>query len=445
MAPREPWERVWIDAETYASDVHSRINCTDCHGGQAVDDMELAHQGMIERPAADPAICGDCHTDVTPAVMGSLHTTLAGYDHALYARTVPENHAVIEEMESYHCNRCHTTCGDCHVSQPFSVGGGLLDGHAYVRRPPMSQTCTACHGTRVQNEYFGRNEGLPADVHFRNRMGCIDCHTGDEIHGYDRDAQHRYDGAMEPNCIDCHADQVGIGSGIEQHEIHGTETVSCQVCHSVAYTNCFNCHVERTEDDIPFFSVEAHSLNFYIGRNPMRSAQRPFEYTTLRHAPVDPTSFSFYGDNLLPNFDSRPTWLYATPHNIQRNTPQTASCESCHGNDSIFLTRAVVDPALWAANASVMVEGAPPLPADYVPAGSSAPGPSAPADDGGFWGDAPAPTSPPAADFWGDAPAPVSTPAPTSAGADFWGEAPATPTVEPTQEGANSADAFWGS
>jgi hypothetical protein len=276
-------------------------------------------------------------------------------------------------------------------------------------------------------------------------MGCIDCHTGDEIHGYDRDAQHRYDGAMEPNCIDCHADQVGIGSGIEQHEIHGTETVSCQVCHSVAYTNCFNCHVERTEDDIPFFSVEAHSLNFYIGRNPMRSAQRPFEYTTLRHAPVDPTSFSFYGDNLLPNFDSRPTWLYATPHNIQRNTPQTASCESCHGNDSIFLTRAVVDPALWAANASVMVEGAPPLPADYVPAGSSAPGPSAPADDGGFWGDAPAPTSPPAADFWGDAPAPVSTPAPTSAGADFWGEAPATPTVEPTQEGANSADAFWGS
>ncbi|MGQ9910739.1 MAG: hypothetical protein ACUVS2_18085, partial [Candidatus Flexifilum sp.] len=71
--------------------------------------------------------------------------------------------------------------------------------------------------------------------------------------------------------------------------------------------------------------------------------------------------------------------------------------------------------------------------------------PSAPADDGGFWGDAPAPTSPPAADFWGEASAPVSTPAPTNAGADFWGEAPAAPTVEPTQEGANSADAFWGS
>ncbi|MBK9747727.1 MAG: hypothetical protein IPO91_13215 [Chloroflexi bacterium] len=439
MAPMEPWQRVWIDAETYTQDIHSYINCTDCHQGQAVDDMEAAHEGMIASPGAEAATtCGNCHTDVTPDSLNSLHSTLAGYDTAIYARSAPENHAVLEDMESYHCNNCHATCGDCHVSQPVSVGGGLLSGHDFVETPPMSNTCTACHGSRVKNEYYGLNEGLPADVHFRERMGCTDCHTGAEMHGTDVDAAHRYDGLAEPSCISCHEDQVGVGSGIEQHEIHGTETVSCQVCHSVAYTSCVNCHVERTEDDIPFYSIEEHSIDFYIGLNPLQNAERPYEYTTLRHVPIDIDSFSFYGDDLLSNFDARATWVYATPHNIQRNTPQTESCTSCHGNDEYFLTQAVVAAEELAANQSVMVDGAPPLPAEYADHAQAQPEEVAPAagSDDGFWGDAPAAAATESSgDFWGEAP--PATPAPAD---DFWGGAAAQPTTEATE----SADAFWG-
>ncbi len=370
MPPVEAWEKVFIDGEAYVEDVHSFINCTSCHGGEPVDDMEAAHVGIAERVDPEQS-CADCHPNITSYAMESLHYTLEGYDTALYHRSSPEHFETLEYMESYHCDSCHASCSDCHVSQPFSVGGGLLDGHSFVRTPPMSRTCTACHGSRVKNEYYGSNEGYPGDVHLRQaRLACVDCHDGNQMHGIDPqaedgylDAKHRYDGYREPRCETCHEDQVGVGSGILEHEIHGTEILSCQVCHSVAYTNCVNCHVDRTEDDIPYFSVEEHSLDFLIGQNPLRSNERPYRYVPVRHIPVDINSFSAYGDDLLNNFLNRPTWAYATPHNIQRNTAQTASCSNCHSNDDIFLTAdKVAEFERGGANLGVIVDAAPPIP-----------------------------------------------------------------------------------
>lgn len=362
----EPWERVWIDGEKYSQDAHSVKNCTTCHEGQASDDMTIAHQDMVNSPTDNAFLnCGSCHSTITQAAANSLHTTLAGYDTAIYERSIPENHPILEEAETHHCNECHASCGDCHVSQPASVGGGLLEGHVFVETPSMARNCTACHGSRVKDEYYGAHEGIPSDVHFRARMACVDCHSSDEMHGVNMDAAHRYDGEQAPNCISCHEDQVGIGSGIYQHELHGTETVSCQVCHSAEYTSCTNCHVEQTDDGRAFFSVEEHSLGFAIGKNVLKSTERPFEYTVVRHVPIDINSFSFYGDNLLPNFDERPTWTYATPHNIQRLTPQTVSCLNCHDNDDVFLTEDKVVENERAANADVMVDQAPPLPEGY--------------------------------------------------------------------------------
>ncbi len=452
MAPMEPWQRVWIDAETYSEDLHSAINCTDCHGGQSVDDMQLAHEGLTATPGDDAvATCGNCHPDIAPAAMGSLHTTLAGYDTVLHARSAPEHTETLEVMESYHCNSCHTTCGDCHISQPVSVGGGLLDGHAYAETPPMSRTCSACHGSRVTNEYFGLNEGIPSDVHFRERMACTACHTGDEIHGIGTDADHRYAGEQEPTCESCHEDQIGVGSGIEQHEVHGTELLSCQTCHSTTYTNCINCHVEQTDAQQPFYTVEEHFLDFAIGRNPRQDAERPYRYVPLRHVPIDIDSFSFYGPNLLPNFDLLPTWVYSTPHNIQRITPQNSSCLSCHGNDAVFLTADRVVAEELAANASVIVEAAPPLPEGYSDSSVLPPTAApteAPADDGGFWGgDGAAATPTPAGaedSFWGGGEA--ATPTPAGDEDAFWGggDSAATPTSESEQDESEDDDSFWG-
>ena len=366
----EAWEKVWIDPEGYPADIHAFINCTACHGGDPVDDMEAAHTDLIADPSSSPESgCATCHPNVVPHAVSSLHNTLAGYDTVLYDRSAPEHYETLEEMQVYHCNDCHASCGDCHISQPGSVGGGLLDGHMFVPQPPMSRTCTGCHGSRVKNEYYGLNEGIPGDVHLREaRLACTDCHTSVEMHGEGAfsEAAHRYEGPNEPSCIGCHEDQVGVGSGIPEHEIHGTEILSCQVCHSTSYTNCTNCHVERTEDDVPFYSIEEHSIGFYLGKNTLRSAERPYRYVPVRHVPIDPDSFSFYGEDLLLNFLNRPTWTYATPHNIQRNTPQTESCTACHDNDAVFLTPDKVEEfERGGANLDVIVDNAPPFPEGY--------------------------------------------------------------------------------
>ncbi|MBN2304765.1 MAG: hypothetical protein JXQ72_09830 [Anaerolineae bacterium] len=367
MPPLEAWEKVWIDLDEYSEDFHAYIECTACHGGQAVDDMELAHEGLVADPAAGgDTTCAKCHGEISSHAVDSLHNTLEGYDTAIYARSSPEHYDTLEYMESYHCDSCHATCGDCHISQPNSVGGGLLESHTFVKTPPMSRTCTACHGSRVKNEYYGLNEGVTGDVHFRQaRLVCTSCHTSDEMHGMDASATatHRYDGASsEPSCESCHADVIGENATVVQHQLHDPDLLSCQVCHSVAYTNCTNCHVDRSEDDVPYFSVEEHSLGFFVGRNPIQSEDRPYAYVPVRHVPVDINSFSAYGEDLLSNFLSRPTWVYATPHNIQRNTPQTETCVNCHNNDAIFLTLDKVAPAeQGGANLDVVVEAAPPL------------------------------------------------------------------------------------
>lgn len=377
MAPLEPWEKVLVDGENYPQTVHGEISCVECHDGDSNStDKTAAHVGLIHNPSEDPVqACGDCHPDVVATHDNNLHNNLAGYWTVLDARSLPEDHEALEGAFTNHCADCHATCGECHVSQPNYVGGGLIEGHEFNKTPSMTRNCTACHGSRVGNEYLGKNEGLRPDVHFtQGRMSCVDCHSGHDMHGADEDCQschpgpegnempppdHRYDGVQSPSCESCH---VSASLGKDDIEMHGQHSgdLSCQVCHSVSYTSCDGCHVQISETTgNPFFATDASYMTFIIGKNPREGYQRPYEYVTLRHVPISPTSFDYYGEDLLALYDALPTWTYATPHNIQRNTPQTESCNACHGNADIFLTLDKLYPEEVEANLSVIVETIP--------------------------------------------------------------------------------------
>jgi thiosulfate/3-mercaptopyruvate sulfurtransferase len=148
------------------------------------------------------------------------------------------------------------------------------------------------------------------------------------------------------------------GGGI-QHAIHG-EKLACQVCHAAGeYKSCFNCHTARDDNDLPYFTTEATEMTFKIGRNPLQSEDRPWDYVLLRHAPANPDLFAFYGEDLLPEFDNLPTWKYTTPHNVRRITPQNEECDNCHGQEDLFLTEDDVLPELLEANRNVIVEEIP--------------------------------------------------------------------------------------
>ena len=364
----EAWAKVAISPE-FIGTLHGGIPCTDCHGGvDGVTDMAAAHAGVVTDPDPDAA-CASCHSEETEHHVGSLHATLGGYTEALAARSTEEAWPAIMTAYDNHCASCHASCGQCHVSRPTSTGGGLLEGHTFKATPPMNLTCTGCHGSRVNDEYKGNNEmadggTYPADVHYNpGGMACGDCHSASEMHGaIEGDPANRYDGDPLPDCEDCHE---GVGGGEDENPQHSEghlEDLACQVCHSVDYKQCYSCHVQTSEDGVPFFRTEESEMAFAIGYNPIRSDERPWKYVVLRHVPIDRESFAFYGDDLLSNFDALPTWVYATPHNIQRHTPQNESCLSCHGSDEYFLTEDRVLPGELEANRDVIVPGAPPFP-----------------------------------------------------------------------------------
>jgi thiosulfate/3-mercaptopyruvate sulfurtransferase len=360
----EAWEKVILNQEAFFETMHGRFGCITCHGGtEGASEKETAHEGMVREPASAEA-CGDCHADEVASDEGSLHSNLAGYTMAMAARSVPEKMAQIDVMMDNHCNKCHTTCGQCHVSRPTNLGGGLVAGHEFKQVPPMNLTCTGCHGSRIEAEYKGKNEGIKADVHWvKAGLACFACHSADEMHGAAGGSEHRYDGPPTPGCQDagCHP-EVAPGDGIANHTDFHFEAMSCQVCHSTTYKNCYGCHV-GLDDGTAYFKTEPSEMMFKIGRNPLQSEERPWQYVPVRHVPVDRDSFSYYGENLLPNFDALPTWKYATPHNIQRNTPQTETCGACHGNAEFFLTADDVAPDELEANEDVIVEELPfPMP-----------------------------------------------------------------------------------
>lgn len=376
MAPLEPWQKVLV-SEEFADDPHGNFQCTLCHGGVSNPDMDTAHTGMVADPS-EPGkgnACATCHGELKEHFDASLHASQSGYWERLGDRSLPENHDQLAGMFDNHCSSCHTTCGDCHISQPAGVGGGFVDGHVVNKTPSMSQNCTACHGSRVGNEYLGKHEGIPGDVHFRSeRMNCMSCHTGTEMHDSTASCEKchktdelaamdtgnsRYDGEQVPSCESCHP-EVGADSDPNmQHSLH-KDTLQCQVCHSVQNTSCDSCHVQVSEKTgNPYFTTDATYMTFMIGRNYLQDFHRPYEYVVVRHAPASPNAYDFYGENLQPNFDAVPTWMYATPHNIQLKTPQNASCNACHGNADIFLTADKVTPEELNANQSVIVPEVP--------------------------------------------------------------------------------------
>jgi len=371
VAPLEPYEKVYVDSDFLDEDedVHGQISCEECHGGNPdADTMEEAHEGVKRDPTYPDATksCGECHLDeghpeIAEKNGTNLHISLSPFKKKIALRANPDSTVgdTIESAMGTHCMTCHSSCGQCHVSRPASVEGGLIEGHLFQKTPPVETNCTSCHGSRVGSEFHGGNEGIPADVHHLEGMDCKECHTGDEMHGSGHDHFDRYEVTNRAKCEDCHKspgseadEEAAKPREHPSHTIH-QDKVSCQVCHSVSYKNCYNCHVGKDTAGMPYFKTDPSKMDFKIGLSSKISEKRPEEYVIVRHVPVSGSLFDFYVEDALTNVASEPTWKFATPHNIQLKTPQNESCLSCHGNNDLFLTEG--DATSWEIKANEAV------------------------------------------------------------------------------------------
>ena len=412
MPELEAWQKVIITGNNgntflasvhgpnYSGDLHHALSCQHCHGGQAdgtFTTMDEAHAGMVSDPSefgtsgcvachdgtdgvGIRSACDGCHSDVVTLTATSLHTTQQGYYTAIEERggMFTQDH---QEWFDARCAGCHTTCSQCHITRPKSVGGGFmlrggitLSSHRFYRTPDMTEQCTACHGTRVGDDYLGTLTGQP-DIHFNRGMNCVSCHDQNELHGDGMAYGHRYEVAGMPRCEDCHADNVVVDTSSNCSTCHqGSETVvpaamvhhahhvadsstcshchrptvpavempnmQCQACHSQPYKNCTNCHNHSIGGDHGY-EIDPSTIEFKIARNPSPHRDE-YDIAVVRHVAVDPDTYANWGLE-LPGFEDKPTWLYSSPHNVRKNTAQTApvageSCAySCHQSDSVLL------------------------------------------------------------------------------------------------------------
>ena len=293
----EVWEKVFVKDAKFVQSTHGMAGCVICHGGDSTTDgKESAHQGLVADPSEKS--CSSCHSDVTDRT--SLHATLNGFVTKLEARggDLSEGSLLTTAFDN-HCQQCHTSCGQCHISRPDEMGGGLVSGHVF-KTPSMQYNCLACHGSRIGDEYLGNNEGVPGDLHWTQlAMTCSKCH-GEELHGTEALAADRYGNSASAKCEDCHQNVLTNTSSNPQHEQHIGE-LSCQVCHSVSYKNCYNCHVGIDDKGIPYRTTEPSEIDFNIGLNPEVSSQNPYKYVVMRHVPVCPSTWDYYGADLLPD------------------------------------------------------------------------------------------------------------------------------------------------
>jgi len=340
----EPWEKVYISlgSKDFISELDwhlGAVGCDECHGGEPGehDDHHKAHEGMIPDPSrAEHQACKQCHWSITEDHADSMHVQLWGEKKTLAIRTGSDDFescpASLKAGFLGECTSCHATCGDCHISQPDSVGKGFIKNHKF-QGPHQKNQCMACHGSRVAFDYLGDDEtGRQPDVHFLKGKNCMSCHTGDQLHAPREYGVDRYhlDGAT--TCEECHQDAEDANT---YHTMHWDD-LSCHVCHAQAYNNCTACHVTGAWKDDPIYAEKNPDVQFKIGLNPFED--RRFKFVTLRHAPVSPESYNWWEgvDNPLTHFDDMETWKYATPHSIRLWTPRTEVAEgsscgaSCH-------------------------------------------------------------------------------------------------------------------
>lgn len=332
----EPFDRVFLGGDgfqQFKNTIHGKLECTTCHNGVGnTDDKKLAHSAeanFIKHPSqhAD-AKCASCHPDIYARTKNSLHEQGWGQKNMVISRggfssfaNLPEN---LKKGYDTNCGKCHASCGDCHVNRPVQGGGGLANGHLFVKTPDMRDKCITCHVSRGGHAYLGVAAGTVPDVHLTKAgYTCMNCHSKNEIHGDGQTYEFRYQMALLPKCEDCHQN---LNNSNVFHTVH-INTFNCQTCHSQDYNNCGSCHIGGDGA-----RIVSHQ-KFKIALNPIKGV-KPYKFATVRQSLMAPDSWSLYGVPLLANFDVKPTYKYTTPHNIIKRTSRTnvTSSQACYDN-----------------------------------------------------------------------------------------------------------------
>ncbi|MFA5511443.1 MAG: hypothetical protein WC313_03250 [Candidatus Kapaibacterium sp.] len=332
----EPYDAVYLGGtgyDSYKESSHYSIGCVGCHGGvDKTDDKKVAHSGdFIAKPSMfAQEKCGSCHVEETKGAKTNIHNGFGQMKKISQRMGLAGSHEFSQLPESMqegyaqNCATCHASCGECHVNRPHAGGGGLINGHAFSKKPDMHNVCVTCHKTRGGHAFLGVASGTKPDVHQSKGFTCTSCHTKQELHGDGVKYDTRYEVAQLPQCTDCHSN---IHSSNTYHSMHASD-MSCQTCHSQSYNSCGSCHIGGEGARITSYQ------DFKIAQNPIKDIKPDLKWVTVRRTLSAPDSWEKFGVAEYTKFDAHPTYNYTSPHNIMRWTERTQveSGASCYAN-----------------------------------------------------------------------------------------------------------------
>jgi len=309
--------------------------CGSCHLWKQKNDLPGGPAYYNEKGGG----CTACH-----AIKGAA--AAAGVDpakiHPLLTKKVPTEN----------CVRCHNRSGRIGLSYQ-----GLCESEGYGAPLKDGQRS----GKRLADGRFVLE--LEDDIHHRQGMACIDCHTREEVMG-DGSRYAHYEEQLEINCATCHSSKPGTtrrnrhlnnlamegGQTVlvakldgKRHPLHqpkagtcdypGHHRLSCEACHSSWAPQCYGCHVklDKRETHLDKLTGQETPGWWEEGRTSLR-----FEKPTLaiwggRVVIVTPGCqdiVTVIGANGKPEkqFNSL-TMAALNPHTIQKGG---RSCPDCH-------------------------------------------------------------------------------------------------------------------
>ena len=117
-------------------------------------------------------------------------------------------------FEELKCRNCHHKSGKLPNGRPvpYAYVPSCEDCHNFYEKPSVKspEVCLECHSRqRSEIAYFNK---LPEpkdldwqDIHYREDMTCISCHTGDQLHDDAGDQLSMLDPrGNDARCEDCH-------------------------------------------------------------------------------------------------------------------------------------------------------------------------------------------------------------------------------------------------
>jgi hypothetical protein len=216
--------------------------------------------------------------------------------------------------------KCHvTTCDECHKKE--------ITGKDYysVEQAKTEEACQRCHPVEKDDP----------DIHFRNGMKCMDCHSSREIHGDGIEHMtYMEPGFFDTRCENCHKSI----SQSTSHKVHKGK-LDCTPCHVREMMTCVNCHIDTRLASGKDISIALNNMYFLVNHDDRIKLANFLSYV--------------YGNKTMI------TLAPAFPHSIKK---EGRKCPECHNSQiARYIKNNTFTPLRWEKDSLMNVQGVIPV------------------------------------------------------------------------------------